>query len=1190
MHRLRSLLTTARGLSPLALALHLLLAAPAPARAQQLDAGVCAPVERELASVRRALAEEHAATQSADREHAECSEELARTNEKVSQATASASTIKKDRDHLCSSTGSLVEDVARGQTRNMADTACVDPGQQARLDATLASWSSASAWLTQATAYGNGETDTPPAARYGTTALDRLLARASRSRLAFTQRRLLVEALQRIAPHAWAKLRAPGAGAVDAWFVSAEPLDGAIVEEAHHATRAATGGVSPPLTAALRLVEAFELTTCGNEALAPPECARAHALRQLLETSGALVLRRRVEQIWSTKCGEVAGNVLSWVDDFPTTRAANPEWTEVAKAASTKLFGCYLDDPTARASYGAWLEATLPPASTLTAAKLRHVDEIKAQLRDAPREVACTRAVRALQTMREPTACVAPAYLRTDVAPWATLASGAEEQASDALRTCGRYARLLWEGRSPSIASAFASPPSVDEAITLDKDAPPTPMARLREHCEQRRGSDAFPDDLRALGGVASGLGERVDVAPYRLDPATSLPLERARFDAAQSLRSWVANLTEGKKACGALGLTDERCRHCAEVPEGSAYDCRLVQRLETRWASRTRGLVATLLVVLGTLLLARWARRFREARASFGPWAQETTGHLEGIGLTIRRDRWRNLLPSRQDTLAIALPDDPAWERWGRHALVMRAPSGTRVLERDVNHAAFVARRTGATVVLLEHDDAASPDMSAIRAMLAWSAKGGSRAIQILPIGVTRAKWSKNAHDLLDLVEESSLRGDPFELRGRITISAQFFNRERLVSGLLASAQAGHWVVVTGLRRFGKSSLALEVARRLPGASAYVDLMGFDHEIGTLGDPLPAVDAILRFACLRLVESARERWPGSTLPDVPARGTELDAAALSVWFRELSQCCAAGSAGRAPPLLVVLDEIEQVLGVGPEKLSHVLDVLAIVVGRLKSAIGDHPGSVRGSPVSVFLASALHPLLWAPLRTLANQSIMGTFPRVCVPCLSEEAATSMMRSLGARQGIRFSDAALARIVDETQGVPLLLRRIGSSILELYDRERAREGSLGAVEIGVEGAVEAIEREAREGSTTRVWIETEIAPIRSPAGAILRCLAREDVVPTAVLRDLAKRFVAEDFVRTGIDRTLTPDETARRAEEAANVIIQLLDETGLLVPTGDLTAPDGYSLPQGAMRRVLAGQPSLSAFPSARPAP
>ena len=71
-------------------------------------------------------------------------------------------------------------------------------------------------------------------------------------------------------------------------------------------------------------------------------------------------------------------------------------------------------------------------------------------------------------------------------------------------------------------------------------------------------------------------------------------------------------------------------------------------------------------------------------------------------------------------------------------------------------------------------------------------------------------------------------------------------------------------------------------------------------------------------------------------------------------------------------------------------------------------------------------------LLWAPLATLGGQSLMGAFPSICVPALENDAAHSMMRGLGARQGIRFEDDALAALVKASGGVPLLLRRLGTS--------------------------------------------------------------------------------------------------------------------------------------------------------------
>ena len=153
-------------------------------------------------------------------------------------------------------------------------------------------------------------------------------------------------------------------------------------------------------------------------------------------------------------------------------------------------------------------------------------------------------------------------------------------------------------------------------------------------------------------------------------------------------------------------------------------------------------------------------------------------------------------------------------------------------------------------------------------------------------------------------------------------------------------------------------------------------------------------------------------------------------------------------------------------------------------------------------------------------------------------------------------------------------MPLLLRRLGTSLLELYDTEHARQGSLGAVQLGIEGARETLEREEREGSPLRVWVESEIAEPTGPAGAMLRALAAEETTSAKTLRALAEKHVMDQFQSSGIAAHLPDGETRRRAQEAASVLLRLLQESGLLVPVGDLTSPEAYALPDGSIRRIL----------------
>lgn len=1134
------------------------------------DAGPsCAAVERSLVECRDSTEEARKNASNAEQRAYDCKTELTSTAAKAQQSGEAAKTCQHEREKVEAERERL-------------------EGERERLEVIAGGANNASVWLGQLAAYQAGESDTFPRARTGNTALDKAVQRLARDGggRAF-HRRLLVEALKVVAPKAWGRLKERGPTELEAWFVATAPLDADIVAEAQRAPTAANAPEGAPLTAALHLVRAFQMTAGCSAGTDAKECVRARQLQQLLESTGSLVVRRRIQEIWATECTTISPDVTSgWIQDFPIAHGgSDASWKEIGDAVYAKLFACYLDDASEHLAYGTWLKSQLPAVVQLTSAQLHRVDAIKARWKDASREAACARAVRAMQTMAAPSTCAVPVgEFRAALDDW-TSQSAALDDADVPLAMCSQYAQLLWEGKAASIDGSFARPPSLDEMVVA-KDMPPTPMWRLRAHCEERRGAPTtFPEAIDSLARYGRFFGEGSDRAPYRVDAAKSKPFELVRYEASQGLEPWVSHLASGLSSCTAVGLDDARCKMCTTGAEAARYDCTLAGRLDESWSTKTRNAIMAVVGAVALLVFATWARRMRRARKTYATWSDDSATFFGGIGLVCRADRWRALLPSRLDALELVLPSDAAWERWGKRAAVVRAPPGTRVLERDVNHAAFVARRLGASVVLLEHDDEASPDLSAVRAILEWAAKGGSRAAQILPIGVSRVRWSKNAHDILDLVEESSLRGNPFELRGRIATSTQFFNRERLVSGLLAAAHAGHWTVVTGLRRFGKSSLALEVARRLPGAAAYVDISGFDHELEHGEDPGKTADAILRYVCLHLLESARARWPDVNGPALPREGESLDAAALTLWFRDLSRACRAAS-DRPAAFLVVLDEIEQALDVGPHRLHRALDVLAIVIGRLKSAVGDAAMPEGGAPITVFLTSAIHPLLWAPLRTLSQQSIMGSFPHVCVPCLEDDSATTMMRSLGARQGIRFSEPALAAIVEESHGVPLLLRRLGASILELYDAERARQGSLGAVEIGVEGTAEAIAREAREGSPLRTWIESEIAPANAVTGSLLRRLAREDTVSVDTLWTHAKRRIELEFARNGIADTLAPHELERRAEEAAHVIVQLLHESGLVLPHGDLTAPDGYSLPDGAIRRALRDKQSVSELPAA----
>ena len=1136
----------------------------------------CAPVERELGVARSALDQAQRELDNARGRAAEADSlrgELAQREQELSTRQAELSACRTDEQNLCAATGAFARGLGTGHVQPGGLEACIASGDQHAIVEQFSGLSNASAALAQLGAFSAGETDLRPGLRASSgSRIEKLVARlfAQGNGSPLVYRRLLLEALRLVAPESAARLRAPGG--IEKWFSAKGPLDSALVAEAHAGITvpAASIGNVAPLTTALQLVTAYELIAQCREPIAARECERADQLRQMLETSGPLVVRRRLQDIWASDCSSLSeATVRPWFADLPRASVSEAESQAIAEAVHLKLFTCFLRDRSTGPSFSAWSKGKLPAPAALNSRAFEHVLELERAWKLGSPADQCARAVQAMQTWPAPGTCELPKRGLSEIRAWAELTPSAEELQSFNFAACDRFARALWAGDSATIPEAFPARPTVGDVLHIDDNVPPTSIRRMRAACAERAGSgDSFERAVGELSRIGRNLGEAPTASPWFMDASGKQPVEATRLASARSYETWLKSLTRRNLSCTSLELSSQRCQACRALPTGSHYDCSSLLELDSDLQHKGRRLLLLALLGSALCLLVNWAFRLRRAVREQGPWLTQASEYFSSVGLEPRNDPWRVLLPSRYGRLELQLPKTPNWERWGQRAVVVRCQGKLR--DRDVNGAGHMAQGMRTHLALIVHDDDVSPDLGAVRAMLDWSARG-NKAVQLLPIAWSRLKWSHRALDLLELAEESSLRSNPFEVRGRIDTSSQFFDRERLVSGLLASAQAGHFTVVTGLRRFGKSSLALEIARRLPGPSGYVDLAGFHHEIRFSKDPGDAVDAILRFLCAQLLESAQRHTNGE-LPLLVPSGS-VDSTTLTAWFRDFERCLAAASPGKTqPPILLILDEIEQAIGAA-EKLTQALDVFAILVGRLRNSL---QGATSESlhRVGILFCSALHPLLWSPLGTLAHQSLMGCFQYVSVPCLPEEASRSMMRGLGARQGIRFSDEALELLINECQGVPLLLRRIGTAVLELYDPERARQGVLGAVEIGLQGVRAALEREAAEGSPLRVWVESEIAEPKSPGGTLLRALAATTSMPATELRKIATEAFRREFEVTGVTLELTPDEALRRAQEAGSVTLRMLGESGLLEAHGDMTEPESYELPSGIIRRVL----------------
>lgn len=1132
------------------------------------DGGVsCVEVEQKLASVQRTLSSCQEQARAAGTARDRCLAELEDTGRSLDQSVAKANACVEEKEQQCRDAAVMAASLLQGTARGIG--ACVPPATEAQIQALLDGWFAVSKALAQVDDYVTGTSDLLPRPA-GTSETERHLARVlgARTGAPLWNRRVLIEAFKLTAPRAWQKIRGQGAVGLEGFFETLGPLPEAIVTEANGDHPEPPGPAGPPLSAALKLTQAYLHVARCEERSASKECARARQLVDLLDTAGPLLVRRRIEELWSTPCDALGPEAIrAWLQDFPASkREQRQEATEeLSAAAREKLYLCFLADTEGGPSYRAWVNTRLPAPAALDARTLPLVDGFRSFVKDGDPLDQCGAAVRVMQRLPVTTCRLERPELVAGLEAWAQTPPA---ETTPEGRACQGAAELLWSG----VAVRF--PRSPGEGVEADPDASRPPMAQLRDACDGRQGVGApLASTLAAMARVAKARGENPTLAPWRVDAASHRPLEQVRFEASSTWRAWAGAQVRQSSACEALGLPAARCHLCRERGEGVHNDCDALLALEERWFDFRQIALASGAGLLALLVVGAWFGRLRRARRVYSGPLRTAGEHLGGLGLAATKDPWRFVFPSRYDVLRLELPRTPAWEQWGLRAVAVLAPGAGALREADVNHAAGVALRADCRVVFLLHADSATPDLGAVRATLDWAARGGTRAVQVLPLAISRLAWATRDEDLLDLVEATTLRGNPFEVRGPVRSSSQFWNRERLVAGLLTEARAGNWVVVTGLRRFGKSSLALEVARRVTGPSAYVDLAGFHHEVSYGETPAVAVDAILRTLVMRLSDSAAARYPAAVVPPVPA-GT-LDAPALAAWLRALAAACGTSSGTPPPPMLLVLDEVEQLLSAPPDKLGRALEVLATLTGRLRSALAEPTSPHAGSTVGVALCAAMHPLLWAPLSTLGGQSLMGAFPSICVPALDDEGARSMMQGLGGRQGIRFDDEALGLLVRASHGVPLLLRRLGTSVLELYDADRARHGALGALRVGTEGATEAIRREEKGGSPLRVWVESEIAQADSSAGVLLRALARDKKVPVASLQKLVETQVMERFTATGLTQHLGPAELKRRAQEAASVMVRLLAESKLLEAHGDLTSPDAYSLPDGVLRRILA---------------
>jgi hypothetical protein len=271
---------------------------------------------------------------------------------------------------------------------------------------------------------------------------------------------------------------------------------------------------------------------------------------------------------------------------------------------------------------------------------------------------------------------------------------------------------------------------------------------------------------------------------------------------------------------------------------------------------------------------------------------------------------------------------------------------------------------------------------------------------------------------DLLrELEHEYQARDNLFETLNALVDERFMFGRAQLLTRLGGAIRSGEHVLLTGLRKAGKTSLLNIVRQHLDDRPVcMVDLQRYDRH----AEDWPP----LLFA---LMLDAYDSWAASTIADWPfgptdaGSGTELERALAkrAAWRAQAGLPSAA--------LVVVLDEIERVFPASGE---------VEAAARFRRATGALRAIGQGS-------ERLVSVIAADLRPIANRTnilpggetnpFFNWLNEIPVPVLSEQATAEMIHSLARAMGIRTVDRPFTKaIYARTGGHPALARILASA--------------------------------------------------------------------------------------------------------------------------------------------------------------
>lgn len=279
---------------------------------------------------------------------------------------------------------------------------------------------------------------------------------------------------------------------------------------------------------------------------------------------------------------------------------------------------------------------------------------------------------------------------------------------------------------------------------------------------------------------------------------------------------------------------------------------------------------------------------------------------------------------------------------------------------------------------------------------------------------------------------------------RQDFVIGDQFYGRRQVLQQLKSLIENQRVCGVFGLRKTGKTSLLMQLAAEAPAEQCFVyfDLEG--SESARFGDPIPSMLKALAISIRNALRS-RGAWIQALSSWIDRVSDGAEEPTLE-GFETVLRSVVSHKKNREVRLVLVLDEIEHLLPADLEKLEvgPEQDRIARFFGVLRSLWQGHKRNFVFVLVGITAAAFEH----AELYGRSNPLFRVTEP-LWLSSLNSDEGADLLRSIGARQGMKWDEGACDAGIRLTGGHPPLLRKLGSEVFAKLPVERHETAEINA---------------------------------------------------------------------------------------------------------------------------------------------